>query len=105
LIVDDFVGQGGTLANLIGFVFSGGGAAVGATTLTGKAFSAKLAPAEGQIQALRDRHGRALEQWWTEGFGFDFDRLTRSEARYLAKTADAHTIRDRIAAARLERGS
>jgi hypoxanthine-guanine phosphoribosyltransferase len=105
LIVDDFVGQGGTLANLIGFVFSAGGAAVGATTLTGKAFSAKLAPAEGQIQALRDRHGRALEQWWIEGFGFDFDRLTRSEARYLAKTADALTVRDRIAAARLERGS
>jgi len=105
LVVDDFVGQGGTLANLIGFVFSEGARVVGATALTGKAYSAKLAPAGGQIQTLRETHGRALEEWWVESFGFDFDRLTRSEARYLEKTADAHTVRDRIVAARLERGS
>jgi hypothetical protein len=101
-IVDDFVGQGGTLANLIGFVCSEGAAVVAATALTGKPYSAKLAPADGQISALRDKHGRALEEWWIEGFGFDFDRVTRSEARYLENTADAHTIRDRIVAARLE---
>jgi len=78
---------------------------VGATALTGKPYSAKLSPAEGQIQALRDKHGRALEEWWIESFGFDFDRLTRSEARYLENTADAHTIRDRIVAARLADGA
>jgi hypothetical protein len=33
-IVDDFVGQGGTLANLIGFIHSRGGRALGATVLT-----------------------------------------------------------------------
>lgn len=99
LVVDDFVGQGGTLANLIGFIGSQGGEVLGATVLTGKAYSAKLAPDAGQIDALRHKHGRELEAWWTERFGFDFDRLTRSEARYLAKTADADTIRDRIVAA------
>jgi adenine/guanine phosphoribosyltransferase-like PRPP-binding protein len=44
--VDDFVGQGGTLANLIGFIKSLGGHVVGATALTGKPYSAKLAPEE-----------------------------------------------------------
>lgn len=53
LVVDDFVGQGGTLANLIGFVRSQGGGVLGATVLTGKPYSAKLAPDTGQIDALR----------------------------------------------------
>jgi len=43
-VVGDFVGQGGTLANLIGFISSQGGQVVGATVLTGKPYSAKLAP-------------------------------------------------------------
>ena len=43
LVVDDFVGQGGTLANLIGFIRSLGGEVLGATVLTGKSYSAKLA--------------------------------------------------------------
>jgi len=99
LVVDDFVGQGGTLANLIGFIRSQGGEVAGATVLTGKQYSAKLAPDEAQIHALRAKHGSGLEEWWRQRFGFGFDCLTRSEARYLEKTADAHTIRDRIAEA------
>jgi hypothetical protein len=99
LLVDDFVGQGGTLANLIGFISTQGGQVMGATVLTGKPFSAMLAPDEQLIQTLRAKHGRELEAWWNQNFGFDFERLTRSEARYLEKSADAHTIRDRIAAA------
>ena len=43
-LVDDFVGQGGTLANLRGFLIRGGGIVVGATVLTGKPYSATLAP-------------------------------------------------------------
>lgn len=105
LLVDDFVGQGGTLANLIGFISSQGGQVVGATVLTGKPYSAMLAPDGGLIQALREKHGGELEDWWGQNFGFDFERLTRSEARYLEKTADAHTIRDRIVAAGLEGGA
>jgi adenine/guanine phosphoribosyltransferase-like PRPP-binding protein len=35
LLVDDFIGQGGTLANLIGYVEAAGGHALGATVLTG----------------------------------------------------------------------
>ena len=105
LVVDDFVGQGGTLANLIGYLNSQGGEVLGATVLTGKPHSAKLSPERGQIQALRHKHGRDLENWWVERFGFDFDRLTRSEARYLEKTPDADTIRNRIIEAGPEVGA
>lgn len=105
LLIDDFVGQGGTLANLIGYIEGAGGHAVGATVLTGKSYSAKLAPDDTLIWALRDKHGRNLENWWREKFGFGFDCLTRSEARYLEKSPDAQTIRDRLIAAGLEGGS
>jgi hypothetical protein len=104
-VVDDFVGQGGTLANLIGFIRSQGGAVLGATVLTGKPYSAKLAPDEAQIQALRAKHGPDLEEWWQQSFGFGFECLTRSEARYLENTANAQTIRDRLAAAGLAGGT
>jgi hypothetical protein len=105
LVVDDFVGQGGTLANLLGFINFQGGLVVGATVLTGKPYSAKLAPDAALIQALRQKHGQELEKWWRQYFGFGFDELTRSEARYLENSADAHTIRDRLVAAGLESGS
>ena len=101
-VVDDFVGQGGTLANLIGFIRFHGGHVLGAAVLTGKPYSAKLSPNDASIQSLRHKHGNELEEWWQERFGFGFNCLTRSEARYLEKSADAQTIRNRLAAAGLE---
>lgn len=98
LLVDDFIGQGGTLANLKGYIESKGGRVIGATVLTGKPYSAKLAPTNEQLTALRQKHGEQLEAWWIGRFGHDFDRLTQSEARYLERTPDADTIRDKIAA-------
>jgi hypothetical protein len=102
---DDFVGQGGTPANLIGFIHSRGGSVLGATVLTGKPYSVKLVPDDAPIQSLRDKHGQDIEEWWRQQFGFGFDCLTRSEARYFEQTADAQTIRDRVAAAGLEGGA
>ncbi len=52
-----------------------------------------------QLEELRARHGPELERWWEGKFGHSFDLLTQSEARYLARSKDADTIRDRIAAA------
>jgi hypothetical protein len=103
VVVDDFVGQGGTLANVIGLVSSLGGNVLAATVLTGKPHSAKLAPDDELLQALRHKHGRELEGWWRDTYGFGFDCLTRSEARYLEKSSDVDTIRDRLVAAGLER--
>lgn len=103
-LVDDFVGQGGTLANLVGYIRSQGGQVLGGTVLTGKPYSAKLAPDVDQIAKLRSRHGAALENWWRENSGFGFECLTRSEARYLHNSPDAQTIRSRLVAAGLAAG-
>ena len=54
------------------------------------------------IQSLREKHGQDFENWWRQTFGFGYDSLTRSEARYLENSPDAHAIRDRLIAAGLE---
>ena len=100
LIVDDFIGQGGTVANLAGFIQSNGGTVIGVTTLTGQPYSARLAPDPQAIDELRQKYGKELQDWWQQEFGYGFDCLTHSEARYLGRVADADTIRTRILAAR-----
>ncbi len=98
LIVDDFIGQGGTMANFRGHIEENGGHVVGSVALTGKPYSAKLALSDQQLGELREKHG-GLEEWWRNRFGFGFEALTQSEARYLARTADADTVRNRVAEA------
>lgn len=105
LLVDDFVGQGGTLANLKGHIEFCGGHVVAATVLTGKPYSARLTPSPEQLAALRAKHGEALENWWQARFGHAFDRLTQSEARYLERTENAQSVRDKVAAAEQIRDS
>ena len=104
VMVDDFVGQGGTLANLRGWIEQKDGRVIGAVALTGKAYSARLNPTEEQVHELRQRHGPDFEKWWRERFGHAFDCLTQSEARYLARCPDVDTIRDRLVAAGREGG-
>ena len=100
VLVDDFVGMGGTLANLKGHIESNGGRVLAAVCLTGKPHSAKLALSAARLLELRKTHGTELENWWIRRFAHTFDALTESEARYLARTEAADTIRDRIAAAK-----
>jgi hypothetical protein len=95
IIVDDFVGQGGTIANLRGHIMRCGSAVIGATVLTGKAYSGVLKLPDPALVALRSKHGN-LENWWRSRFGFGFDCLTASEARYLIRTPDAATVVTRI---------
>jgi hypoxanthine-guanine phosphoribosyltransferase len=102
VLVDDFVGQGGTLANLRGYALSGSAEVIGAVTLTGKGYSAKLNLSPQTLHSLRDRYETEFEGWWRQSFGYGFDKLTESEARYLLRAENAHTIRDRIAQARSE---
>jgi hypothetical protein len=100
VLVDDFIGQGGTLANLKGHVEAHGGRVTRGVVLCGKAYSAKLRLTPEALEALRQKHGRELEEWWFATFGYGFERLTESEARYLTRSPDAHTIRTRLIAAR-----
>ena len=104
VMVDDFIGQGGTLANLRGWIEKQGGKVVGAVALTGKPYSAKLNPSQEQLHELRQKHGSDFEKWWKAHFGHAFDCLTQSEARYLARSPDVDTIRNRLAAAMREGG-
>jgi hypothetical protein len=95
LLVDDFVGQGGTLANLRGYIESNGGVVIGAMALTGKPYSARLAVTDFMLESLRQKHEQ-LESWWRDKFGYGFESLTESEARYLERSSDADLIRNRI---------
>jgi hypothetical protein len=99
VMVDDFVGMGGTLANLRGHIETNGGKVAAAVALTGKPHSAKLRLEPHTLDELRHRHGPELEHWWQGRFAHAFDALTESEARYLARSPDADAIRNRIAAA------
>lgn len=108
LIVDDVVTQGGTLADLKGYVELNGGKVVAASTLSGKANSAKMAITKSTLGQLRKQAGKELEQWWKEQFGYDFSKLTESEARYINKQIHRDgidAVRDKLIAARLEASS
>ncbi len=98
LMVDDFLGQGATLANLRGHIVHHGGQVVGGSALTGKPQSAILALSPATLARLRAVHDQALENWWREQFGFGFEQLTESEARYLIARTDAERIRAEILA-------
>lgn len=102
LIVDDFIGMGGTIANLKGYIELKGGVVIGATALTGKPYSAKIAPDRNLLQEMRDKHGKELEDWWKERFSHTFDCLTQSEARYILRTENADRVRNKIAEAEQE---
>lgn len=96
VLVDDFVGQGGTLANLRGYLIFSGGDVLGATTLTGRADSATLELELQTLEGLKAKHGNEIESWWIQSFGYGFDCLTQSEARYLLRAENADTIRKRL---------
>lgn len=96
VLVDDFIGQGGTLANLRGYVEANGGNVVGAVCLTGQSRSAVLRLSASTLRELQSKHGNELDDLWWGWFGYGVDRLTESEARYLIRVEDVDAIRNRI---------
>ncbi|EOG3074337.1 LPD38 domain-containing protein [Salmonella enterica] len=105
-IVDDTLTQGGTLAGLKGYIESHGGRVIGASALTGKQYSARMALSPQTLSQLREHFGgTGLENWWKQQYGHGFDGLTGSEANYLLRAGDADKIRDRVLAARQAGGS
>ncbi len=108
LIVDDVITQGGTLADLKGYIENNGGNVIGASALSGKAHSAKMAVRKATLGQLRKQAGKELETWWQEQFNYDFAKLTESEARYLTKQIHRNgidTVRNNLIKARLKTGT
>lgn len=100
IILDNTLTQGGTLANLKGYVAQFGIKTLVATTLTGKNYSSVLAIATDTLINLRGKYYE-LESWWIEFFGYGFECLTKSEARYILNSKkDANAVRNRIIAER-----
>lgn len=97
VLIDDFLGQGGTIANLRGYVIAQGRQVLAVSVLTGKDYSARLAPANDKLVELRRKHG-AIEFWWKRRFGFGFECLTASEVRYLIQTPTSERIVERLEA-------
>lgn len=105
LIVDDIVTQGGTLADLKSYIEVNDGIVIGASTLSGKHNSAKMAIRKATLGQLRKQAGKMLENWWQEQFGYDFSKFTESEARYLAKQIHRDgidTVRNYLATSRFK---
>jgi hypothetical protein len=98
VLVDDFIGQGGTLANLRGHIVRQGGQVLCATVLTGNSAAAQLVPGRETQQELGAKHG-SIEGWWEQHFGFGFDCLTAAEAGFLLGQSDPGYVRARIEAA------
>lgn len=96
LLLDDFIGQGGTLANMRGLVEAEGGRVIHAVALTGKEYSATLTLQADTLAALRAKYDSDFETWWMQAFGFDFPCLTESEGRYLLRAEDADTVRGQL---------
>lgn len=99
VIVDDHIGMGGTVASLKGYIEDNGGRVVLATTLTKSRDSHHIALRLPTLQALRDKHRQALENFWTTPFGHGLDGLTEPEAQYLLRMPTVDRIRDRISEA------
>jgi len=96
IILDDTLTQGGTLANLRGYIGQYGINTLAATTLTGKNYSSTLAITRDTLNAIRSKYNE-LEHWWVGYFGYGFSALTESEARYILKSGqDANSIRNKI---------
>ena len=96
IMVDDTQTQGGTFAALKEHIESKGGGVIGSYALTGKQYSAQLRLDTKTLDGLRSKYGE-LENWWQETFGYDFTKLTESEAKFIInsrKTPDE--VRDRV---------
>lgn len=104
IILDDTLTQGGTLANLRGYIKQFNIETIAVTTLTGKEYSSILAITNETLIALRSKYNELETTWKEPLFGYGFDCLTESEARYILKSnQNANAIRDRIIAERQTR--
>ncbi len=92
VLIDDHVGLGGTLANMRGYIEEKGGKVVAMTTLTESRDARKIALHVETLNMLRLKHGKDLEKYWQEIFGYGLDCLTEIEAGYIARQSSFDAI-------------
>jgi adenine/guanine phosphoribosyltransferase-like PRPP-binding protein len=95
VIIDDFIGMGGTAANIKSFIENSGAQVVGYEILTGLPESSKLYLRNETLHALRNKYG-SIEQWFRQTVGFGYEGLTESEANYLIRSKSPERIRNQI---------
>lgn len=99
-IVDDTVTMGGTIASLRGYLVNRGAHVLGAATMTAHEGAIHLPVKQSMLEGIAAKHGSAMNDYWTQEFGYDISLLTQGEAGHLRAAASVDAIRDRIAAAR-----
>ncbi|WP_455021791.1 LPD7 domain-containing protein [Neisseria elongata] len=104
LILDDNSTMGGTIASLRGYIENRGGRVIGAAVMSARETALDIVPTRNQLNEIQRKHGDAPNDYWTREFGYGIDRLTRAEAGVIRSAGVFDSIRDRIAAARLQTG-
>jgi hypothetical protein len=94
-LLDDTITQGATLASLAQHIRQNGGHVIAVAAVTGKDYSAQLAPQPDVLSKLREKFG-PLEPKFQSLTGHSFEDLTQSEARYLANFKPAQDVIDKI---------
>lgn len=99
-LVDDTLSVGGTFAQLKGYIESNGGKVIGASALTAHHGSLSLPVTERMLNAIKLKHGDAMDIVVEEELGYGLSKLTNQEAGHFRAAASADAMRDRIIEAR-----
>lgn len=100
LIFDDTLTMGGTIASLRGFLENRGGNVMAVAVMTAHPGALNIAVKPGMLEAINQKHGPAMDDFWKETFGYGIDQLTQGEAGHLRKSPSVDAIRARIIEAR-----
>ena len=102
VLIDDHIGLGGTLANLRGYVESGGGHVIAISTLTESRDARRISLRVETRSMLWNLHGKELDNLWISQFGYGIDCLTEIEAQNLYRQPSVVAIEDFLAKATIE---
>ena len=100
LVFDDTLTMGGTIASLRGFLENRGGNVIAAAVMTAHLGALNIAVKPSMLEAIDQKHGSAMNDFWKETFGYGIDHLTQGEAGHLRKSPSVDAIRTRIIEAR-----
>ncbi len=100
ILLDDAIGQGGTIAELRYFVESNGGRVVAVSALTSGIFSNKLSIRSETVAKLEEKYGREKLERFLDEFNTAgrIEALTEKEGRFILGQLSLDALRNRILA-------